>query len=45
MERMPTCLVLKKSTFYAGINIFNSLPHGLTNLQNDKAKFKAALKI
>jgi len=42
---MPTCFVFKKSTFYAAINIFNSLPHALTILQNEKAKFKAALRL
>jgi hypothetical protein len=30
--------------FYAGINIFSSLPHSLTILKNEKAKFKVALK-
>ena len=34
----------QKSTFYAGIKIFNSLPPSVTILKNDKAKFKAALK-
>ena len=34
----------QKSTFYAGIKIFNSLPPSLTILKNDKAKFKAALR-
>jgi hypothetical protein len=33
-----------KSTFYAGIKIFNSLTPSLTILQNDEAKFKAALR-
>jgi len=41
---MPTHLVLKKSTFYTGIKIFNSLPRNLTILKNEKAKFKAALR-
>jgi hypothetical protein len=42
--QMPTYLVFKKSIYYAGINIFNSLPPSLTVLKNDKAKFKAALR-
>jgi len=33
----------KKSIFYAGMKIFNILPPSVTILQNDKAKFKAAL--
>jgi hypothetical protein len=32
----------QKSTLYAGIKILNSLPHHLTIIKNDKAKFKAA---
>ena len=35
---------LQKSTFYAGTKIFNSLPPSVTILQNDKAKFKSALR-
>ena len=34
----------QKSTFYAGIKVFNSVPHSLTIFKNDKAKFKVALK-
>jgi len=34
----------QKSTFYAGIKIFNSLPPSVTILKNDKAKFKAVFK-
>jgi len=34
----------QKSTFYAGVKIFNSLPPSMTNLKNDMAKFKAALR-
>jgi hypothetical protein len=34
----------QKSTFYAGIKIFNSLPHSLTVLKNEKAKSKLALR-
>ena len=34
----------QKSTFYAGIKIFTSLPPSVTTLKNDKAKFKAALR-
>jgi len=33
----------QKSTFYAGIKTFNSLPPSVTNLKNDKAQFKAVL--
>ena len=29
----------QKSIFYAGIKIFDSLPHSLTILKNEKAKF------
>jgi len=43
-DQMPTCLILKKNTFYAGIKIFNSLPRRVTILKNNKAKFKAALR-
>jgi hypothetical protein len=34
----------QKSAFYSGIRIFNSLPHSLTNLKNEKAQFKVALR-
>ena len=34
----------QKSTFYAGIQIFSNLPPSMTNLKNDMAKFKAALR-
>ena len=34
----------QKSTFYAGIRIFNSLQRSLTILKNEKAKFKLALR-
>jgi len=34
----------QRSTFYASINIFNILPHSLTILKHDKAKFEAALR-
>jgi hypothetical protein len=34
----------QKGTFYAGIKIFNSLPPSVTNLKNDKAKFKTTLR-
>jgi hypothetical protein len=34
----------QRSTFFASIKIFNSFPHSLTILKNDKAKFKAALR-
>ena len=34
----------QKGTFYAGIKIFNSLPPSVTILNNDKAKFEAALR-
>ena len=33
-----------KSTFYAGIKIFNSLPCSVTILKTDMAKFKAAFR-
>jgi len=41
---MPTYLFFlkKKSTFYAGIKIFNSSPLSVTILKNDTAKSKAA---
>jgi len=35
---------LQKSTFYASIKIFNSLPPSVTILKNDKAKFQIALR-
>ena len=41
---MPTYLVFKKSTFYEGIKIFNSLPPSVTIIKKMKAKFKAALR-
>jgi hypothetical protein len=34
----------QKSTYYAGIKIFNSLPSNLRSLMNKKAQFKVALK-
>ena len=34
----------QKSTFYAGINIFSSLPPSVTILKHDNAKFKKALR-
>jgi hypothetical protein len=34
----------KKSTFYAGIKVFNSLPHSLKVLKNEKAKFHLVLR-
>jgi hypothetical protein len=34
----------KKSTFYAGIRIFNSLPLSLISLKNEKTKFNVALR-
>jgi hypothetical protein len=33
-----------KSAFCSGIRIFNSLPRSLTNLKNEKAQFKVALR-
>jgi hypothetical protein len=47
MNQMPTCRVFFffLSTFYAAINIFNSLPPSLTVLHSDKEKFKAAVKM
>ena len=38
---MPTYLVIK-STFYADIKIFNSLPSSVTTLKKDKAQFITA---
>jgi IS1 family transposase len=35
---------LQKSAFYSGIRIFNSLPRSLTNLKNEKAQCKVALR-
>jgi len=35
---------IQKSTFYAGIKMFNNLPPSVTILKNDKAKFKATLR-
>jgi hypothetical protein len=34
----------QKSAFYSGIRIFNNLPYSVTNLQNEKAQFKVALR-
>ena len=34
----------QKSTFYAGIKIFNSLPHRVTILKNDNTQLKASLR-
>jgi hypothetical protein len=34
----------QKNAFYLGIRIFNSLPHSITNLKNEKTEFKVALK-
>ena len=34
----------QKSTFYAGIRIFNRLPLSLISLKNEKTKFKVALR-
>jgi hypothetical protein len=42
MDQMPTYLLFKKSTFYAGIRIFNSLQCSLTILKNEKTKFQVA---
>jgi hypothetical protein len=36
--------IFQKRTFYVGIKIFNSLPHSQIILENEKAKFKAALR-
>jgi hypothetical protein len=41
---MPNYIVLKKSTFYAGISIFNILPISVTILKNEKVKLQAALR-
>ena len=34
----------QKSTFYAGIKLFNSLPPSVTILKNEESKFRAALR-
>jgi hypothetical protein len=34
----------QKSSFYAGIRIFNRLPLSLINLKNEKTQFKVALR-
>jgi hypothetical protein len=34
----------QKSTFYAGIRIFNRVPLTLLSLKNEKTKFKVALR-
>jgi hypothetical protein len=34
----------QKSKFYAGIKLFNSLPHSLTIPKNEKAPIKVALR-
>jgi hypothetical protein len=34
----------QKNAFYSGIRIFNSLPCSITNLKNQKTKFKVTLK-
>ena len=44
INNQESFLVFKQSAFYAGNKIFNSLPSSLTVLNNDKTKFKAALK-
>jgi hypothetical protein len=41
---MPKYLIFKKSIFYAGMKIFNSLSTSVSVLKNDNAKFKAALR-
>ena len=43
-HRQMLTYIFKKSTFYAGIKMFNSLPTRVIILKNDKAKFKAALR-
>jgi hypothetical protein len=42
--QMPTFFDFKKSTFYVGAEILNSLPPSVTIHKNDKGKFKAALR-
>jgi hypothetical protein len=44
VDQVATYLVLKKSTFFAGIEIFDILPTSMTILQNYKANFKAGLR-
>jgi len=43
IDQILTYLVFEKSTFFAGIKIFNRLPTSMTILKNDKANFKAGL--
>jgi len=44
-SRHNTVLInFQRSTFYAGIKTFNSLPPSLKILKNDKTKFKTALR-
>jgi hypothetical protein len=35
----------QKSAFFSSIRILNILPYGVTNIQNEKARFKAALRM
>ena len=42
-HHLHTSILFQKSTFYADIQIFNSLPPSVTVLKNDKENFKAAL--
>jgi hypothetical protein len=44
LHRPNTNLVFKKSMFFAGIKIFNSLPRSVTVLKNEKANFRLALR-
>jgi hypothetical protein len=43
-DLLPTFHVFKKSAYYAGIKIFNSLPSNLRSPMNKQTQFKVALK-
>jgi len=42
--RRTNANLFKKNTFFAGINILNSLPRSAIIFDNGKAKFKLALR-
>lgn len=44
IDHLPTCYVFRKSTYYAGIKIFNNLPSCLRSLVIEKTQFKVTLK-
>jgi hypothetical protein len=43
-DLLPNCHLFWKSTYYAGNKIFNNSLCRLTNLRNEKAQFKVALR-